>query len=58
MTEELTNVFQECRIEDWDGYGARKVEDAAYLRARNLLLPLLKLAPSASASLHGSLTLE
>jgi hypothetical protein len=57
---ELTDTFLDCRREDWDGYNALPVEDAAFLRAKTLLSRLINRfpAPTASATPHGSLTLE
>jgi hypothetical protein len=58
--EELADRFLDCREDNWDGYGAEKVEDEAFLRARDLLTRLATRfpAPTASASPHGSLTME
>jgi len=59
MTQELTDTFLDCREEDWDGYGALPVEDSSFLRAQTFLSRLLRFpAPTASATPHGSLTLE
>lgn len=58
--EELEDSFFESRFDGWDGYGAQKVEDGAFLRAKLLLEQLIAFfpAPTASASPHGTLTLE
>jgi hypothetical protein len=57
---ELTDAFLDCREEGWDGYGALPVEDSSYLRAQAFLSRLMLRfpAPTASATPHGSLTLE
>lgn len=57
---ELTDTFLDCRHEDWDGYGAFPVEDSSFLRAKVFLSRVLRRfpAPTASATPHGSLTLE
>jgi hypothetical protein len=57
---ELADTFLDCREEDWDGYGAFPVEDSSFLRAQAFLSRLLMRfpAPTASATPHGSLTLE
>jgi len=57
---ELEDAFLDCRVENWDGYGACPVEDAAFIRARALLTCLLVRfpAPTATATPRGSLTLE
>lgn len=59
MTE-LTDTFLDCRSEDWDGYNALAIDDDAFLRTRELLSRLIHRfpAPTASATPHGSLTLE
>lgn len=58
--EELTDRFLDSRFENWDGYGAEKVDNKAYFRARDLLARLANRfpAPTASVSPYGSLTLE
>lgn len=58
--EELTDTFLDCRREDWDGYNALPIEDDAFLRTKALLSRLINRfpAPTASATPHGSLTLE
>ncbi len=58
--DELVDTFLDCREEDWDGYGAYPVEDDSFLRAKSLLAKLLLRfpAPTASATPHGSLSLE
>jgi len=58
--EELSDTFLDCREEGWDGYGALPVEDSSFLRAQAFLSRLLPRfpAPTASATPHGSLTLE
>jgi hypothetical protein len=57
---ELTGTFLDCRREDWDGYNALPVENDAFLRTKALLSRLMTRfpAPTASATPHGSLTLE
>ena len=57
---ELTDTFLDSREEGWDGYEAFPVEDSSFLRAKAFLSRLLMRfpAPTASATPHGSLTLE
>jgi hypothetical protein len=58
--DELGNVWNECRVSDWDGFGAAPVSNET-LRATYVLLELLPLgcpAPSIGAEPDGSLTLD
>ncbi len=58
--EELWEIWDECRIADWDGYGAPPIEQATYHSAYTLIesLPLGFPRPSISAQPDGQLTLE
>ncbi len=58
--EELRMTYEECRTENWDGYGALSVSKEAYLLAEQFLksLPLGTKAPSMGAEPDGHLTLE
>jgi hypothetical protein len=58
--EELNDVWQECRVPDWDGYGALPVEQDTYRKAYLLIdsLPLGFPRPGIGAEPDGQLTLE
>jgi hypothetical protein len=57
---EFCNNFLDSRVEDWDGYGALPVTDAAFLRSREFLKKCLGRypAPTSGATPRGSLTFE
>lgn len=56
----LCGVYEECRVENWDGYGAEPVAEDTYRNAYQLLesLPWGTPAPSVGAEPDGQLTLE
>ena len=58
--EDLQMIYDECRSENWDGYGALAVGEETYLFAENFLrvLPLGTKAPSIGAEPDGQMTLE
>ena len=58
--EVLSDVWQRCREANWDGEGAKAVEQEAYQTARRLLesLPAAYSAPTISAEPDGHLNLE
>ncbi len=58
--EELSQVFEECREPDWDGYGAQAVREETYDLARQFLaaLPLSTPVPSIGAERDGQITVE
>lgn len=58
--EELWDVWDECRIANWDGYQALPVEQETYQAAYALIesLPLGFPRPSTGAEPDGQLTLE
>ncbi|MDP2603640.1 MAG: hypothetical protein Q8S00_13755 [Deltaproteobacteria bacterium] len=58
--EELSQVFEECRDPNWDGYGAQPVSEETYRLARQFLqsLPSGMAAPSVGAEPDGHLTVE
>lgn len=58
--EELQMTYDECRSENWDGYGALAVGEEAYFTAENFLkvLPLGTKTPSVGSEPDGHLTLE
>jgi hypothetical protein len=53
-------TYEECRIENWDGYGAQPVIKETFLIAEQLLksFPLGTRSPSIGAEPDGQLTLE
>ena len=57
---ELYQVFEECRLANWDGYGATPVSVLAFQLAYEFLeaLPLGTPAPSIGAEPDGHITLE
>ncbi len=57
---ELCEVFNECRIKNWDGYQAEPIAEWTFHLANELLevLPLGTPAPSISAEPDGHITLE
>lgn len=60
VRDELGDVWEKCRVEDWDGFGARAVSRDA-LRNTYILLESLPLGfprPSIGAEPDGQLTLE
>ena len=58
--DELLMVYQECQLENWDGYGALPVSNDTHTFAKNFLkvLPLGIKMPSIGAEPDGHLTLE
>ncbi len=58
--EELSQVFEECREPNWDGYGAQEVREETYDLARQFLavLPLSIPVPSIGAEPDGQITVE
>lgn len=60
VREELQAVWNECRIANWDGFGAIPVSQETFLRADAFLrsLPLGERLPSVGAEPDGQLTLE
>lgn len=59
--EELQAVWNECRLSNWDGYGAEPVSRATYVKAFQLLKSLSSLncpPPSFGAEADGELTME
>lgn len=58
--EELRMTYEECRTENWDGYGAKPVSEETYLLAEQVIktLPLGTKNPSIGAEPDGQLTLE
>ena len=58
--EELYDVWEECRMPNWDGHGALAVEQETYHAAYTLIesLPLKFLRPAIGAEPDGQLTLE
>jgi hypothetical protein len=58
--DELSEVWDECRKPDWDGYGARAVEQETLRSTYQVIesLPLGFPRPSISAQPDGQLTLE
>jgi hypothetical protein len=60
VLEELYTVAEECRMPNWDGYGAEAVSQEAYSVAYRFLeeLPAGFPAPSIGAEPDGCLTLE
>jgi hypothetical protein len=57
---ELAQVLNDCRSDNWDGYGAAAIIDETYVNTRALLnaLPLGTPAPSVGAEPDGDVTLE
>lgn len=57
---ELCQLFQDCRLPDWDGYGATPVSEDTFQLAYQLLkaLPPGTPAPSLGAEPDGHITLE
>lgn len=60
IREELAEVWDECRVPDWDGYSAFPVSWDAYHNAKRFLLalPLGVPIPSVGAEPAGNVTLE
>lgn len=60
MFGELTEVWEEFKTPNWDGYGALPVERAALRNARSFIeaLPLGSPLPSVGAEPDGHVTLE
>src|SRR3989337_366884 len=58
--EELSQVFEQCRDPNWDGYGAQPVSEETYRLARQFLaaLPLSPPLPSIGAEPDGQITVE
>ncbi len=58
--EELSQVFEECREPNWDGFSAQPVSDWTYHLAYEFLkvLPLGTPAPSSGAEPDGHVTFE
>ena len=58
--EELRLLFEECGVEDWDGYRAEPVKSETYELAMQFLnaLPLGSTAPSVGAEPDGHITFE
>jgi hypothetical protein len=56
----LVRVAEECRSENWDGYGAAQVTDKTFWQAFHFLsaLPLAFPKPSGGAEPDGHLTFE
>ena len=60
IREELAEVWDECRVPDWDGYQGLPVSWDAYRNARRFLLalPLGVRVPTVGAEPAGNVTLE
>jgi hypothetical protein len=60
LREELATVWEECRVADWDGYGAAPVSQDALRNAYSFLesLPIGYPAPSIGAEPDGHVTME
>jgi hypothetical protein len=60
VLNELDSVAEECKLENWDGYGAKALAPQSYETARQFLeaFPLGTPAPSLSASPLGFVTIE
>lgn len=60
VREELGEVFDECRYENWDGYGAKPVSNDTLRQAYIFLeaLPLGCPPPSIGAAPRGGITFE
>ena len=60
IREELADVWDECRVPDWDGYNGFPVSWDAYNNAKRFLLaiPLGVPVPSVGAEPAGNVTLE
>lgn len=60
MFEELSQVFEDCREPNWDGYGAQPVSDETYHLAVEFLKALRfgTAVPSIGAEPDGHLTVE
>ncbi|HLE63593.1 MAG TPA: hypothetical protein VI750_10650 [Pyrinomonadaceae bacterium] len=58
--EELSQVFEQCRDPNWDGYGAQPVSEETYRLARQFLaaLPLSPPLPSIGAEPDGQIIVE
>jgi len=58
--EELSQIFEECREPNWDGYGAQAVREETYHFAHQFLaaLPLSPPLPSIGAEPDGQITVE
>lgn len=56
----LDEVYTECSIQNWDGYGAQPVKEEAYLEARKILdlLPSNVPLPEVGSEPNGDIGLE
>lgn len=59
-TDSLAEVFDQCRLPDWDGHGAAPIDQATYDQAYRLLecLPETLVMPTVGAEPDGQITLE
>ncbi|MBI5307981.1 MAG: hypothetical protein HZB37_06555 [Planctomycetes bacterium] len=57
---EIFEVAEQCKAENWDGYGAAPITTATFQQAINVLetLPLGTIAPTVGAEPDGHITLE
>jgi hypothetical protein len=61
ILKELEDLYNECKVEDWDGYGALPVQQETYLNSIALLNYLINnnLTPSSvGAECDGCITFE
>lgn len=60
LQEELRELYEQCRGENWDGYGARAVSDRSYREALRFceLLPACLPTPEVGADPDGDIALE
>lgn len=58
--QDLVTIFQQCRVSDWDGYGAVPVSYETFKLAQSVIesLPLGMPMPSIGAEPDGQITLE
>lgn len=60
LTETLNNIYEECSVEDWDGYAAMPVSKAAFFEADKItkLLPSTIQRPEILAEPTGEIGFE